>query len=157
MVSSILLVSGTAISLLTAAHTDCLGADAWSNGLNCVTGHGNEVTEDILADLASCMKSSAKDDGTYTVEGNRVTPPYGSGKMVTWSLDNREVYIISNKKDDICVDLIAMGDILNDGFEDGCRTIIADNDDDWNVKMGAAKCDPVYGCGNTAYKSIGCM
>lgn len=156
MVSSTLLVVGTALGFFTAAQADCLGADEWSNGPNCVTGNGDEVTEDILADLVSCMKSSAEDDGTYTVEGNGVIPPYGSGKMVTWSKDNREVYIINSKKDDICVDLTAMGDVLTDGFEDGCLTITWDNGDDWNVKMGAAECDPVYGCGNTAYKSMGC-
>lgn len=156
MVSSKLLVVGTALGFLAAAQADCEGADAWSNGPSCVTGNGDDVTEDILADLVSCMKSSAEDDGTYTVEGNGVIPPSGSGKMVTWYKDNHEVYIINSKMDDICVDLNAMGDVLTDGYEDGCLNINWDNGDDWNIKMGVDECDVVYGCGNTAYKVMGC-
>lgn len=156
MISKTLLVVSTALGFLTAAQADCVGPDDWVNGPNCVTGNSDEVTKDILDNLVSCMKSSSEDDGTYTIEGNGVIPPSGNGKMVTWSKDNHEIFIMNNKKDDVCVDLNGIGDVMKDGYKDGCIDLVWDNGDDYMIKTGIGSCDVVYGCGNSAYRKISC-
>ncbi|KAJ5684634.1 uncharacterized protein N7477_000979 [Penicillium maclennaniae] len=136
------------------ARADCIVVSDWTSGPQCVTGNGGDVTSDIVSALATCMINNPP--GNVTISGNGAVPDFGSGLKINWYQDNFELYMINTQEDDVCVDTANVATIVIRNFQDGCQNTNWSTGGEWDVKLGVAQCDAVYGCTDAVYAPTDC-